>query len=153
MTFLVPGGGRVASSVPHTELTGNIKRLDSGQCYKVTKLQPLSHISLLSRDINHTVSAVKWPLLIQRVKCIASRLHFLSVCLPWWRIMKAGHYGRRKGWTEDCHYLCLPHTPLPSQSRQWHFVADVIKWETTPHTFLFKAVWIVEYQWVILIFV
>ena len=108
MTFLVPGGGRVASSVPHTGLTGNIKRLDSGQCYK---LQPLSHISLLSRDINHTVSAVKWPLLIQRVKCIASRLHFLSVCLPWWRIMKDGYYGRRKGCTEDCHYLCLPSHP------------------------------------------
>ena len=107
MTFLVPGGGRVASS--HWA-DGEYKETGQWSVLQSYNLS-LSHISLLSRDINHTVSAVKWPLLIQRVKCIASRLHFLSVCLPWWRIMKDGNYGRRKGWTEDCHYLCLPSHP------------------------------------------
>ena len=89
------------------------------------------------------MSVVKWPLLIQRVKCIASRLHFLSVYLPVWSIMifmKAGYYGRngRKGWTQDCHCLCLPAltSVTISQSCQWQFVPDVIKCETASHIFL-----------------
>ena len=51
------------------------------------------------------------------------------------------HYEGRVLWEEEgldrgLSLSLSPLTPLspqPSQSRHWHIVADVIKWETTPH--------------------
>ena len=148
MTFLVPGGGRVASSHwadGEYKETGQWSVLQS---YNLSATFPCCHEILITQcRLLNGPSSYK-ELNVSHQGCISCP----SVCLggALWRtgIMGGGRAGPR-----TVTIFVSPHTPQPSQSRHWHFVANVINGKLRHILFLFKAVWIVEYQWVILIFV